>query len=154
MDDSRPFPKISRYADQRFAGPVSRNRYVATGSLSDGDFGLFESELNPGANGPGAHYHQHFSESFYVLEGKLSILTGAEHLVAETGDFVYVPRDSIHGFKNASDNAIARFLILFSPGIAREQYFEGLIDLQARGASIEEIDAFARFHDQVNLRDG
>jgi quercetin dioxygenase-like cupin family protein len=153
MSDPRSFPKISRRDDQRVAGPMSRNRYIATGTFSDGDFGLFESELGPGANGPGAHYHEHFSESFYLLEGRLSILTGSDLIVAETGDFVYVPRDSIHGFRNASEDSIARFLILFTPGIAREQYFEGLIDLQARGATIEEIDAFARFHDQVNLRE-
>jgi quercetin dioxygenase-like cupin family protein len=129
------------------------NRYIATGAFSERDFGLFESELAPGANGPGPHYHQHFSESFYLLGGQLSILTESGLIVAEAGDFAYVPRDAVHGFNNASENEVAHFLILFSPGIAREQYFEGLIELRDRGASIEEIDEFARFHDQVNLRD-
>jgi quercetin dioxygenase-like cupin family protein len=121
--------------------------------MSEGDFGLFESELEPGASGPGPHYHQHFSESFYLLGGQLAILTDSGLVVAETGDFVYVPREAVHGFNNASSDEVAHFLILFSPGIAREQYFEGLIELRERGASIEEIDEFARFHDQVNLRD-
>ena len=152
MSELRPFPKISRRADQRFAAPTSSSRYVATGSFSDGDFGLFESALAPGANGPGPHYHQHFSESFYLLEGSLAVLTDDAPILAEAGDFIYVPRESLHGFKNASTESVARFLILFTPGIAREQYFEGLIELQGRGASVEEIDAFARFHDQVNVR--
>jgi quercetin dioxygenase-like cupin family protein len=128
------------------------NRYVGTGAFSGGDFGLFESELAPGADGPGPHYHQHFSESFYILEGQLAVVTGSDTIVAGAGDFIYVPRDAVHGFKTASTEELARVLILFTPGIAREQYFEGLIELRARGASTEEIDQFARFHDQVYLR--
>lgn len=153
MSEARPRPKISRRSEQGSSGPLSRNLYVATGSFSEGDFGLFESELGPGANGPGPHYHEHFSESFYLLEGRLLIVTADDSLVAEPGDFIYVPRDALHGFKNASSESIARFLILFTPGVAREQYFEGLLELQARGATTEEIDAFARFHDQVNIRE-
>lgn len=152
MSDLRPQPKINRRADQGSSGPGASNRYLATGAATEGDFGLFESELAPGAKGPDPHYHQYFSESFYVLGGQLSVSTDSGLVVAETGDFVYVPRDAVHGFNNASDDEVARFLILFSPGIAREEYFEGLIELRERGASIAEIDAFARFHDQVNLR--
>jgi quercetin dioxygenase-like cupin family protein len=153
VSDPRPQPRVNRKADQGSSGPGASNRYLATGAVSEGDFGLFESELGPGANGPGPHYHQHFSESFYLLGGRLAISTETGLIVAESGDFVYVPRDAVHGFKNASDHEVAYFLILFSPGIARELYFEGLIELRERGASIEEIDEFARFHDQVNLRD-
>ena len=141
----------SRRADQRSA---ARTRFVATGSQTRGDFGLFEVTMEPGGSGPGPHLHRTFSESFHVLEGELAVLTGDEWTTARAGDLVYVPRSGVHGFRAAGPDVGARFLILFTPGIPRERYFEGLVELHAGGRtpSDEEVDAFALQHDQLNLR--
>ena len=143
---------VSRAADQRSAG---RARFIATGSQTRGDFGLYEFTLPPGAQGASPHLHRTFSESFHVLEGSLAVLTGEVWTTAEAGDLVYVPRSGVHGFRAAGPDAGARFLILFTPGIPREEYFEGLVALHADGRqpTTEEIDAFALQHDQLNLRD-
>jgi quercetin dioxygenase-like cupin family protein len=143
---------ISRSGDQRTAG---RARFIATGSQTRGDFGLYEFALAPGAGGPGPHLHRTFSESFHVLDGELAVLAGEEWTTATAGDLVYVPRSGVHAFRAARDDVGARFLILFSPGIPRERYFEGLVELYADGRkpTTEEIDAFALQHDQLNLRD-
>jgi mannose-6-phosphate isomerase-like protein (cupin superfamily) len=127
---------------------------VALGSQTDGDFGLLEAQLLAGEEGPGLHYHRTFSESFYVLSGELEIFTDDERSIAKVGDLAYVPRHGVHGFRNHSEVEDVRFLILFTPGTAREQYFEGLARLFADGnrPTIEEIDAHALLHDQVNLR--
>jgi quercetin dioxygenase-like cupin family protein len=143
---------ISRRSGQRSAG---RARLIATGSQTRGDFGLYEFTLPPGAGGPGPHLHRTFSESFHVLDGELAVLAGEEWTTAGAGDLVYVPRSGVHAFRNAREDVGARFLILFTPGIPREQYFEGLVELHAGGRtpSTEEIDEFALRHDQLNLRD-
>ena len=143
---------VSRRADQRTAG---RTRFLATGSQTRGDFGLYEYTLPPGAGGAMPHLHRTFSESFHVLEGQLAVLTGDEWTTAGPGDLVYVPRSGVHGFRAAGPDVGARFLILFTPGIPRERYFEGLVELHAGGRtpSDEEVDAFALQHDQLNLRD-
>ncbi|MEU2347646.1 cupin domain-containing protein [Modestobacter sp. NPDC049651] len=145
-------PSISRRGDQPSA---ARTRFVATGSQTRGDFGLFEVEMAPGGSGPGPHLHRTFSESFHVLEGELAVLTGEQWTTASAGDLVYVPRSSVHGFRSAAPDVGARFLILFTPGIPREQYFEGLVELHADGRTPTdaEVDAFALRHDQLNLRD-
>ena len=142
----------SRRADQRSA---ARTRFVATGSQTRGDFGLFEVTMEPGGSGPGPHLHRTFSESFHVLEGSLAVLAGDRWTTAHAGDLVYVPRSGVHGFRAAGPDVHARFLILFTPGIPRERYFEGLVELHADGRqpTTEEIDAFALQHDQLNLRD-
>ena len=142
-----------RRDDQRL-GAGGRTRYVMTGSQSEGDFGLFESILPPGGGGPGPHYHEHFSESFYVLEGHLAVLSGDKEITVDAGDVVYVPRQGVHGFRNGSGELEARFLILFTPGAPREEYFDGMAELRAAGRqpSIEEIDEFARRYDQINIR--
>jgi mannose-6-phosphate isomerase-like protein (cupin superfamily) len=143
---------FSRRDDQRTAGPT---RFVATGAQTRGDFGLFEMTLPPGGKGPGPHLHRTFSESFHVLEGALDVLTGDEWTTAYAGDLVYVPRSGVHAFRAAGPDVGARFLILFTPGIKREDYFEGLLELSAGGRTptTAEIDAFALRHDQLNLRD-
>jgi quercetin dioxygenase-like cupin family protein len=143
---------FSRRGEQRSAG---RTRFVATGSQTRGDFGLFEVTMPPGGSGPGPHLHRTFSESFHVLEGELAVLSGKEWTTASAGDLVHVPRSSVHGFRAAGPDVGARFLILFTPGIPREDYFEGLLGLHADGRTPthEELDAFALRHDQLNLRD-
>jgi quercetin dioxygenase-like cupin family protein len=143
---------FSRRGDQRTAG---RTRFVATGSQTRGDFGLFEVTMRPGGSGPAPHLHRTFSESFHVLEGSLAVLAGAEWTTAHEGDLVHVPRSGVHAFRAAGPDIGARFLILFTPGIPREDYFEGLLELHADGRTptTAEIDAFALQHDQLNLRD-
>jgi mannose-6-phosphate isomerase-like protein (cupin superfamily) len=139
-------------ATQRAAG---RTRFVATGASTNGDYGLFEVEMPPGGHGPDAHLHHTISESFHILEGQLAILHGGEWITASAGDLIYVPKDGVHGFRSAGPDIGARFLILFTPGsIAREEYFEGLLNLRAGGRTptTDEIDEFAARYDQINLR--
>lgn len=152
-----PAVVVGRHDERRAGAPGSSSpiRYVATGSQTEGDFGLFEYVLRPGASGPGRHYHEGFSESFYVIEGALALLNDRERVVVRSGELAYVPRRGIHGFDNAGADDPARFLILFTPGVPREEYFDGLAALFADGRrpTVDEVDAFARRHDQVNLRD-
>ncbi|WP_369140167.1 cupin domain-containing protein [Modestobacter versicolor] len=143
---------FSLRGDQPSAG---RTRFVATGSQTRGDFGLFEVTMAPGGSGPGPHLHRTFSESFHVLEGSLDVLADGEWTTAHAGDLLYVPRSGVHAFRSAGPDVGARFLILFTPGIPREDYFSGLLELYADGRTptTAEVDAFALQHDQLNLRD-
>jgi quercetin dioxygenase-like cupin family protein len=125
-------------------------RFVATGSFTRGDFGLYRWEMPANTGGATGHFHRTFSESFYVLEGNPSFFDGATWTEGGPGFFLYVPRGGIHGFKNESPTP-ATFLILFSPGIAREGYFEALADIGATGRQMSTADwaeLYARF-DQV-----
>ena len=143
---------FSRRGDQPSAG---RTRFVATGAQTRGDFGMFEMTMPPGGNGPTPHLHRTFSESFLVLEGSLMVLGNDQWTTAHAGDLLYVPRSGVHAFSSAGPDIGARFLILFTPGIPREDYFAGLLELHAGGRTptTAEIDAFALQHDQLNLRD-
>ena len=97
--------------------------------------------------------HRTFSESFYVLSGELTIFEGQAWTPLGPGDFVHVPDGGVHGFRNDADVETA-FLILFSPGIARERFFTELAEIRAgtRVLSTPEewVEFYAR-HDQVNL---
>lgn len=143
-------PGVYRFrAEAEQAGPAL---FTAPSDVVGGGFGLFENAAVPGRWGAIPHYHQGFSESFWVISGRLAVMSGEKWQVLEHGDFAHVPVNGVHGF-HAVGEETARFLILFVPGAPREEYFRGLVELFTRGASTEEIDAFALTCDQVNLRD-
>jgi uncharacterized RmlC-like cupin family protein len=100
-------------------------------------------------NTPGGHFHRTFSESFYVLEGVVSLYNGDKWVDAHPGDFLYVPPGGIHGFSNNS-SAPASMLILFSPGPPREPYFEALAEIVGSGRQLSDeewMELYAQ-HDQ------
>lgn len=130
----------------------ARTRFVAPGSVTNGQFGLFEWHMEPRAGGPSAHFHKTFSESFYVMAGTVRLFDGRGWIDATQGDFLYVPEGGIHAFSNGGDEP-ASMLILFAPGIAREAYFRETAEIAASGRQLTEdewTDLFAR-HDQYQV---
>ena len=128
---------------------ATKARLVATGALTNGQFGLYRWDMTAGAGGLSAHYHKTFSESFYILDGTVRLYTGKEWVNAAAGDFLYVPEGGIHGFHNESD-ADASMMIMFAPGAPREKYFEELAEIAATGRTLsteEWTELWAR-HDQ------
>ncbi|PZS29333.1 MAG: cupin domain-containing protein [Pseudonocardiales bacterium] len=136
-------------------GSRTQARLVAPGSLTGGQFGLFEWNMPGRAGGPDAHFHKTFSESFYILSGTVKLYDGARWVAATPGDFLYVPAGGIHAFHNDADVA-ASMLILFAPGAPRERYFQELADNAATGRTLTEdewTELFAR-HDQYRAGTG
>jgi quercetin dioxygenase-like cupin family protein len=129
--------------------PTSTARFVAPGSVTQGEFGLFRWEMQPRAGGPAPHFHRTFSESFYVLAGTVRLFDGERWVEARDGDFLFVPRGGIHAFGNESDDPAA-MLILFAPGAPRERYFieQAEIAESGRQLSPEERTEFLARHDQ------
>ena len=106
-------------------GPGTAVRYLATGTSTHGQFGLYRWDAKPRTPGPAAHFHRTMSESFFILSGTVWLFNGERWLDAAAGDFLYVPEGGLHGFQNQSDEP-ASMLILFAPGAPREAYFEAL----------------------------
>ena len=68
------------------------------------------AELNAGSAPQPAHVHRRHIESFYVLDGELTLTVGGRELRAETGSWVQVPPGMPHTLTGT-----ARFLDLHSP---------------------------------------
>jgi uncharacterized cupin superfamily protein len=133
-------------------GVRTRVGYLATGATTDGLFGLYRWDMAavpPDGSTPSGHCHRTFSESFYILDGVVSLYDGQKWHDAVAGDYLYVPPGGIHGFKNNSGRA-ASMLVLFTPGAPREAYFEELADVVATGRQLTDAqwaELWAR-HDQ------
>jgi quercetin dioxygenase-like cupin family protein len=105
---------------------------------------VWEGRIEPGTVGAAPHYHRERDEFFYVLEGEVVLRIGDESHTAESGTFVFVPRDTIHGFHNAGPSA-ATLLVMHHPA-GFERYLEEAQQLAARQGAGEEWAALtARF---------
>jgi mannose-6-phosphate isomerase-like protein (cupin superfamily) len=126
--------------------------YLATGASTGGGFGLYRWNMAAGPGGPDLHFHRTMSESFFVLEGVVTLGDGEKEVDARSGDYLYVPPGGLHSFKNHSDEP-ASMLLLFSPGAPREGYFEGLLELaEGKKMSKEELNAFFVAHDNLYVQ--
>jgi hypothetical protein len=85
-----------------------------------------------------------------VLSGELTVYHAGTWQPFCPGDFALVHEGGAHGFRNDGDEA-ASFLILFAPGIARENFFLELAELRRSGRTLapEQMTAFYARHDQV-----
>jgi uncharacterized cupin superfamily protein len=95
-------------------GPVIK----APSELSNQAFTVVEGRLLPDASGPPMHLHRSHDESFYVIEGTLTVLTlhGEEEVC--TGAYVFFPRGTAHTFANRSDESV-RYVGIASGGLDR-----------------------------------
>ena len=62
--------------------------------------------------GAGPHFHKEHVNVFYVLEGELEVINGAETVRAGAGTSVVVPPGIVHGFRGPGD---ARYLNVHAP---------------------------------------
>jgi quercetin dioxygenase-like cupin family protein len=112
-------------AGATFWGPGDVYRFLVTGAESGGSYFAMEAIVPPGG-GPPPHIHRREDETFYVIEGEFEFRLGDDTVTARAGDFVNVPRHTVHCFHNASE-AVARMILTFSPaGI--EKWFEETLE--------------------------
>lgn len=85
-----------------------------SGAESRGAMTMIEASVPPGG-GPPPHTHDTEDEAFYVLDGELEILAAERTYTARGGDFVFIPRGTVHAFRNTGTHH-ARQLLIFTPG--------------------------------------
>lgn len=88
-------------------------RALATTADTDDRFELLEYTAREGDAAP-VHAHPEASESFYVTEGRLTMLVGENELTVSSGSFSYVSPGERHAFR--VDSPTATFLQLMTPG--------------------------------------
>ncbi len=119
--------------------------------LRDGDTGgsysVHDNVIPAGSPGPLPHLHRDHEETFYVLEGELTVRVGDRSITAPVGSFVVIPRGVVHQPSNPTREP-ARVLLIFSPA-GMEHFFEeaaeGRIPLQATPTDPEVLEKRAAF---------
>src|SRR2546423_1732108 len=84
-----------------------------TAQQTGGSFSQVES-IDPRGTATPLHIHRNEEESFYVLEGELSLFIDGERIDVGAGAYALVPRGVPHAYVVRSERA--RMLVTFSPG--------------------------------------
>jgi len=74
------------------------------------------------------HFHERDSESFYILEGEITMIASdGTKTVAGPGDYVWFAAGHEHAFLNEGEMT-AKAVVTQSPGIEAEQFFAEIDD--------------------------
>ena len=95
-------------------------RFLCDSRETGGAWSLFEEQV-PHGMGPPPHKHD-WDEAYYILDGEIDFEIDGQLVKSRSGDFNYLPRNTVHAFKGASSSP-ARVLIFAAPAHASE-FFE------------------------------
>jgi mannose-6-phosphate isomerase-like protein (cupin superfamily) len=94
----------------------SPHLFKATASDTAGRLDFIVEELAP-MTGPPLHFHEEQDDTFYVLEGLLTVQAGEEILDLGPGDFISIPPGVAHTFDNLHNgDDIVRTINVMTPG--------------------------------------
>lgn len=94
--------------------------FKATGANTGGHFDFMVGEVEY-CTGPPLHVHETQDDSFFVLEGTLTVQAGDEVVELVPGDFVSVPPGVPHTFDNLDkDQGPVRTINLMTPGVLHD----------------------------------
>ena len=72
-------------------------RFLATGDETGGSYSAMEI-TSPQHTGAGPHVHELAEEHFLLLAGQVRFDVAEQSFLVEAGDFVHVPRGTVHHF--------------------------------------------------------
>lgn len=104
-----------------------------------GAYCIHDNTIPPGSPGPRPHIHRRHEETFYVLEGELTVRVGSRKIVAPAGSFVVVPRGVVHQPSNPGAQP-TRVLLIFSP-VGMDHFFEEAAEERMPLAAVPEDPA-------------
>jgi quercetin dioxygenase-like cupin family protein len=114
-----------------------RATFFLTGDRTGGRYTMFVNVTAPG-NGPPPHWHDHEDEWFHVLEGRAEFLQDGQWTEVPPGTTVFMPRGTVHSFRNAGDTPLKQVIHTAPSGfetffarIAEEFHREGGPDMAA-----------------------
>jgi quercetin dioxygenase-like cupin family protein len=106
-----------------FRRPEGLYTLLVTGAESGGSYAALEALVPPGSGSP-PHTHRDEDVTLYLAEGQGSFRLGERTVTVRAGDFVNVPRGSLHGYRNDGP-APLRMLLTFAPAGIETRFEEG-----------------------------
>ncbi len=120
----------------------------ATAADTGGQFTLVEVTCPPGYQGI-RHVHHREDEAFWLLEGRMDLEVGGNHIEMHAGDYAFGPRDIPHSF--SAGDAGCRVLFILTPGGFEKLIMATSEPAQARTVPprSDEMPDFARLQEIV-----
>jgi quercetin 2,3-dioxygenase len=109
---------------ERFVSAEYLFTFLTTQVNTDGEFISVMCEAPKGDRIP-EHFHEKHTETFFCLEGQLTMWVNGEEITLYPGDFLHVPENTIHTYR--CDSHFTKFFGVLTPGIF-EPFFRTLGD--------------------------
>lgn len=84
--------------------------FLATGEDTQGHFSLIEGVARK-ANVPPPHIHRREDETFYVVEGEMTVTVGDKKIKGTPGSMLFAPRGIQHSFDIDSERLRMRAML-------------------------------------------
>ncbi|MEM9545544.1 MAG: cupin domain-containing protein [Bacteroidota bacterium] len=106
-------------------------KILLSGKYTNGNQAIFEDIVQPGV-GPGRHIHHNQDETFFFLEGDFIAEVDGKMYEFKPGDVAFVPRGTVHAFKNIGKTT-GRLRYIFSPAHNIEEVFRAFYKVLEEG---------------------
>ncbi|MGH8878109.1 MAG: cupin domain-containing protein [Stackebrandtia sp.] len=145
---SYPKPVLVRAAEGETLqdGPTSVITLLADSDTTDDAMTVNRATLDRQSPGAPPHFHTRAAEAFFIIDGSLDMLLGDQVTTLHKGDFLVVPPKLPHAFAPAAGES-ADVLVVFSPGMARFDYYRLLERVYRGHANFDEIPASSKQYD-------
>ncbi len=108
--------------------------FMITGDDTDGKFDHFDIRVGY-LGGPPLHVHIEQDETFHVISGELRLKVGEQMIDAKEGQFVYIPKNTVHTYVNLKQEPARAVGILIPGGF--DKFVEEMVAYQS---SVEKPD--------------
>jgi quercetin dioxygenase-like cupin family protein len=98
----------------------------------------------PAGRGPPSHRHD-WDEAYYVVHGALDFEIDGKQIRIEAGGFAYLPRNTVHAFKGASETP-ARVLIFAVPAHSSAFFREVNREVRTIPGDLSKVPTIGRRH--------
>ncbi|HSU52531.1 MAG TPA: cupin domain-containing protein [Candidatus Dormibacteraeota bacterium] len=125
-------------------------RFLLEGADTSGALAMFEFTVPVAARMPLPHFHKHYDETIYGVEGVVTFTVEGKTVDIAPGESCFIPRGAVHGFNNLQKTA-AKSLAVITPGVLGAEFFnEAAAVLNAGGPpDVTKLNAVMAKHGLV-----
>ena len=122
---------------------------------TNGTAAMFEFTVPSGARVPAPHYHEHFDETIYGVEGIMTFAVDDKAIDIGPGETLFIPRGVVHGFDNLKQET-AKALAVITPALLGPDYFKEIAAIINAGGppDVEKLKATMTKHGLIPVKPG
>ena len=120
---------------------------------TNGTAAMFEFTVPSGARVPAPHYHEHFDETIYGVEGIMTFTADDKVIDISPGETLFIPRGVVHGFDNLKQET-AKALAVITPALLGPDYFKEITAILNAGGppDVEKLKATMTKHGLIPVK--
>ena len=97
-------------------------RFLLESAETNGSLAMFEFSVPVGSKVPLPHYHKHYDETIYGVDGVITFSVGGKKVDIAPGESCFIPRGAVHGFNNLQQTD-AKALAVVTPALIGPDFF-------------------------------